>query len=518
MSNLINSNMEQYAIYLRKSRKDEEAELMGAGETLARHEKIMLDLAKNKNIIIGKIYREIVSGDSISSRPVMQELLQDVEDGLWSGILVVEIERLARGNTMDQGIVSETFKYSSTKIITPSKTYDPNNEFDEEYFEFGLFMSRREYKTIKRRLHNGTLSSIKEGKLVSQAPFGYDKYKLKGKGYSLKPNDKAPIVKMIFEMYTNGKNLGEIITEIKKLGIAPPKGGKVWYKTTIQRILVNITYIGKIQYIDKRYLKKRNNSGKIVYVKNPSPEIYLVNGLHEPLISEETFKKAQTIYKNNQLADTRTKEQFELKNPLSTLLKCKVCGRTLKRLYSTSSFHSWERIGCKNRDVATSHLDLVEEKVFESLKVLLSDYKLDLTKENYNQEIDILIKNTNTKIEQLNNELEKTSNQKEKLYDFLEQGIYDKSTFLSRSNLLAQKILDINKKIDELNELNSSYTTLKSRKEKFIPKIEKIIETYPLASIEQKNKLLKSCIEKIEYYKPKGTRKTDFEITIDPRI
>lgn len=61
MSNTISSNMEQYCIYLRKSRKDVEAEAMGAGETLARHEKIMLDLAKQKNLLIGKIYREIVS-------------------------------------------------------------------------------------------------------------------------------------------------------------------------------------------------------------------------------------------------------------------------------------------------------------------------------------------------------------------------------------------------------------------------------------------------------------------------
>ena len=61
MSKLINSNMEQYCIYLRKSRKDMEAEEMGAGETLARHEKILLDLAKYKKLIISKIYREIVS-------------------------------------------------------------------------------------------------------------------------------------------------------------------------------------------------------------------------------------------------------------------------------------------------------------------------------------------------------------------------------------------------------------------------------------------------------------------------
>ena len=171
MQQEINSNMEQYCIYLRKSRKDEEAEMAGAGETLARHEKTMLELAKNKNLIISKIYREIVSGDSIVASPVMQELLEDIKAGMWSGVLVMEVERLARGDTIDQGIVADAFKYASTKIITPAKTYDPDNEFDEEYFEYGLFMSRREYKTIRRRLHDGTISSIGEGKAVTQPPF-----------------------------------------------------------------------------------------------------------------------------------------------------------------------------------------------------------------------------------------------------------------------------------------------------------------------------------------------------------
>ncbi len=518
MQKAINSNMEQYCIYLRKSRKDEEAEMMGAGETLARHEKQMLELAKYKNLIIGKIYREIVSGDSIAARPVMQELLQDVEAGIWSGVLVMEVERLARGNTIDQGIVSEAFKYSSTKIITPSKIYDPNNEFDEEYFEFGLFMSRREYKTIRRRLHNGTIASIKEGKVVTQAPFGYDKYKLKGKGFSFKPNENAKIVKMIFEMYTNGNNLGEIISTLEKLNIPTPKNGKYWYKSTLQKILTNITYTGKIHFTDKKYIKKRTDLGTFTYVKNPNPEEYIVKGLHEPLISEEIFEKAQAIYRSHQLADTRTKDQFELKNPLSTLLKCKVCGRTMKRLYSPNNFAPSIRIGCKNYDTSSSSLEIVEDRIFESLKIMLNDYKLDISKSNPNMELDTLIDNTNMQIAQLNIELEKTTSQKSKLYDLLEQGIYDNNTFLDRSKTLAEKIRDIKNKIDELENLQISYNKKRNAKTKIIPKIEKVIETYPLATIEQKNKLLKSCIEKIEYYKPKGKRKVDFELTIYPRF
>ena len=134
-----------YCIYLRKSRKDLEAEQHGEGETLARHERALLSLAKKNNLIISSIYREVVSGETIAARPVMQQLLHEVEQNLWDGVLVMEVERLARGDTIDQGVVQRAFQYSSTLIITPSKTYDPANEFDEEYFEFGLFMSRREW-------------------------------------------------------------------------------------------------------------------------------------------------------------------------------------------------------------------------------------------------------------------------------------------------------------------------------------------------------------------------------------
>ena len=98
-----------YCIYLRKSRADLEAEMHGEGETLKRHQDILLALAKKMNLSIGKIYSEIVSGETIAARPVMQQLLSEVEQGLWDGVLVMEVERLARGDTVDQGIVAQTF-------------------------------------------------------------------------------------------------------------------------------------------------------------------------------------------------------------------------------------------------------------------------------------------------------------------------------------------------------------------------------------------------------------------------
>lgn len=518
MSDNINSNME-YAIYLRKSRKDMEAEMHGEGETLARHEKTLLSLAKKMNLLIGKIYREVVSGDSIVARPQMQQLLQDVENGLWTGVLVMEVERLARGNTLDQGIVSNTFKYASTKIITPVKTYDPNNEFDEEYFEFGLFMSRREYNTIKRRLHNGTLTSVKEGKfVVSEPPYGYERYKLKNdKGYSLKIKEsEAEIVRLIFEMYTSGYNLGEIKNKLNAIN-AKPKYTDIWWKNSLQAMLCNVTYVGKIKYTNKKTLKKVVN-GQLVRVKNPNPEIIIVDGLHEAIIDEKTFNKAQEIYHSHQLQDTRTKEQFETKNPLATLIKCKKCGKTMKRI--TGSFiqgNRQVRLACRNCDNVSSFLDLIENKLILSLEQLLKDYELQYQNTTTN-DIEQSLKVIDTNIKSICDEIEKKQKQKTKLYDLLEQGIYDNETFLMRSKELANKLQELNNKLSELQDEYKQAETIQDRKATFIPKVRNVIETYQFGNIEQKNKLLKSVLVKVTYYREKNSEKDDFELILYPRL
>ncbi len=214
--------MKEYCMYLRKSRADVEAEARGEGETLARHQNMLIELAKRQKLSVVKIYKEIVSGDSIAARPQMQALLADVTQGKYAGVLVVEIERLARGDTIDQGIVAQAFRESSTKIVTPVKTYDPDNEFDEEYFEFSLFMSRREYKTIKRRMQVGRLASVKEGNYISaSAPYGYRKINPEPKVHTLEVvPEEAEIIRLIYRLYLDGHGAKFIANELRILGAA----------------------------------------------------------------------------------------------------------------------------------------------------------------------------------------------------------------------------------------------------------------------------------------------------------
>ena len=120
-----------YFAYLRKSREDRDAEQHGEGETLERHRKILCDMASRYGITVATWYKEVVSGETIAARPEMLKMLEAIEDMRPDGVLVVELERLARGDTRDQGLIMETFKYSGTRIITPMKIYNPNDEFDE---------------------------------------------------------------------------------------------------------------------------------------------------------------------------------------------------------------------------------------------------------------------------------------------------------------------------------------------------------------------------------------------------
>ena len=223
-------------MYLRKSRADKDYESLSTETILNRHEKTLMELAQKHNYDISKIFREVVSGETLSQRPQMQILLNEVENNMYDGVLVMEVERLARGNSVDQGIIAQAFKYSNTLIITPTKTYDPQNEFDEEYFEFGLFMSRREYKTINRRLNAGRLASCKEGKFVgSVTPYGYTKEK----GKLVIDEKEAQMVKYIFHQYATGNtSTKRLERDLYELGYRNHRGGKV-DSNVIKHIIVN---------------------------------------------------------------------------------------------------------------------------------------------------------------------------------------------------------------------------------------------------------------------------------------
>lgn len=503
-----------YGAYLRKSRADLELESNTGINTLKRHKDIILQTAKTMNVTIDKWWEEVVSGETIEDRPEIQKMLLELESGMYEGIFVVDVDRLARGDTMDQGKITKVFQFSDTKIITPSKTYDPNNEFDNEYFEFGLFMSRREYKVINRRMSRGRLSSVNEGKFVgSVCPFGYSKEKLKGqKGFKLIINDdEAKIVKIIFQLSAEGMGASNIANHLNNIGSKPRKS-EVWVSASIRSIIHNPTYYGMIKWGWRKTEKKMVN-GKILKSRPKHNKYVLVQGLHDPIITKEKFDQANKNSIQREGKSVRTDKTMQ--NPLSSLVKCSVCGRTMQR----RNYRSGHIDGlicplphCKN---VGSHLYLVEEKVIQSLQTILKEYNVII--KNYANEPVFKEDVSTSYIDVINKEISKLKKQLEKAFDLLEQEVYDNNTFIERSNSLKSKIKQLEKELEKYNSQSKSKKIEKIKNA--IPKIEEVLKQYSTTSnIQTKNKLLRSIVASIDYLKIKRGKGHEDEFSLKINI
>ncbi len=515
-----------YCMYLRKSRADIEAEGRGEGETLARHQKILLELAGKMNINISKIYREVESGETISSRPIMQQLLNDVERGLWKGVLVMEVERLARGDTIDQGIVAQTFKYSNTRIITPMKVYDPQNEFDEEYFEFGLFMSRREYKVINRRLQRGRIESVKEGKYVGATPpYGYARKKLEAnKGYTLVPHpEQAAIVSLIFSWFLSGTGISEIVRKLNEMKVPAAKGGE-WTNGTVRDMLSNPVYMGKIRWNFRPHVKRMLN-GQIVQQRPRAhkKDWILVDGLHQPIIDEDTFEMVQKKLSKN--PSPPVPYRYTIKNPMAGLIICGICGRKMTRRPFKNGRPSYlvcQYPSCNN---ISSPLYLVEDRLLQALKMWLKNYQLELNPNDQSRqhskhaELNII----KSSINKIDKELETLFIQFNRLYDLLEQQIYSTDKFLERYKVVNQRIDSAQKRKRELERMLDKLSVNEKNKETPASEIRNITDLYyMLDDPSDKNSLLKEIIEKAVYIKTVCGRwhnkPDDFELIIYPNL
>ena len=503
--------MDQYLIYLRKSRQDRELELAtGNHDTLQRHRTKLLAVAKEQNLNIVEILEEVVSGDTIAARPAMQRLLSLVETGEYAGVLCMEVARLARGNTQDQGIVSETFRWSKTKIITPGKIYDPADDADDDFFAFSLFAARWEYKTINKRLNQGRMASLDEGKYIAgTAPYGYEKYKLKGqKGYSLRPDPKtAEVVCRIFDLYTAGepdengslRPLGsyKISKRLNSENIPSP-GGTLWTSSSVRDILKNPAYKGELRW-HWRPVTKRMEGG-VLRISTPTNENATIRkGIHEALVSAEIWDKAQQLRTGS--SHSRIPEKRTPQNPLVGLIYCSQCGHAMTRMLA-SGHNRYDRYACLNAECRTiSHrADATEKAVLDAMAAWLEGYHLnEAALQNPRQDA---AKKAAAEVHKKEKALQQLQAQQGKLYDLLEQGIYSTEIFLQRSQELAGRKEALEEDLRQTRANAEKAARAANLWKNVVPTMEHVLRAYDLdASAEERNGLLKQAIEKIVYQK-----------------
>lgn len=487
----------RYAEYLRKSRSDDPGEPVEA--TLARHREMLQTCMQARAISVAPedVFEEVVSGDSLYARPQMLRLLEGVEQGLYAGVVCMDIQRLGRGSMSDQGAILDAFKLSGTKIITPNKVYDLSDETDETYTEFETFLGRQEYKMIKRRLRRGIKATVQNGGYIANAPYGYDKVRI-GKTPSIKPNEaEAPFVRMMFQLYVSGLGCQRIADQLNALG-AKPRRGDAFTRTAVRGILQNPVYVGKIVWDRKTHIRhSKQNGGKHQTIYNPPDSWTVAEGIHQGIVSQELFDQVQDIFAGRQRSPSFT---GVIENPLAGLVICANCGHHMQR---QADKRGGPLLLCQKRGcIVSSKLKLIEEQLIAQLR----------------EEMDLLVRasedaepqadHSRQTIQAIEKQIATAKSQDERLHDLLEQGVYDTGTFLQRHAALSQRIASLEQAKSGLRPKGRLNVP------KMVERIQGVLDTYPALAPQERNDLLKTVLKKVVYRKGPGAKPAEFHLTL----
>ena len=411
--------------------------------------------------------------------------------------------------TIDQGIIMQTIAYSGTKIITPYKTYDPADPSDEEFFELKLFFARREYAQIKRRMQTGRISSVLAGLYIgSKPPYGYKRKKLENeKGWMLEiAPEEAAVVRQIFEWYLRGENgeeLGcsKIAARLTEMGIRPREKSK-WGAETILQMLKNPVYTGKVTW-GRHSTETEIKNGERKRVNRYNGQQIICDGRHEAIISEKMFESVRREILQNKKC--RNPRKVALANPLAGIVVCGMCGASL-HMQRNKYTSDHDLLMCPNQYCESSgaYLKSIEAATLETLKQWVNE----IDAERIETQLEDVCESDGMRAA-LEKELETIEGQLNRLRDLLEQGIYDRETFVSRRQrpvtyLEREQILTERAEAAKvaLAALENKNPPMKETIRIQAPKIRDVLTLYEEAqTLAAKNALLKSVIEKVIYIK-----------------
>lgn len=498
-------------MYLRKSRMDTDFDDVSVEETLNRHRHILEAFCKERRLNVVETLEEVVSGESLSARPKMLHLLDLVNTGMYAGVVCIDIERLSRGSSLESGYIMQVLQTNSCKIITPSKTYDLQNESDEQFTDMKFMFSRYELKTITKRLVRGRNQSASEGKFLgSMAPYGYRAYKLpgtKGNSLQIEPNE-AEIVRMIFDMYgRQGIGYNTIAYQLNQMHI-PSRTG-TWGQTSITNILNNEVYLGKIRWRHEP-TKRIVKDGMLVKKRVKSHDYELYQGLHEPIITQEQWDSVKAVQNSRNHASVHKDKR--LMNPFASILFCEKCGAVLKRNVPGKSQHTspWYRCPTRGCNCRTMKCDFVEEAVVNAMREWLSEYTIKVDTEQPPQ-----ADPTETALNLIQQQLLELQSQQDKICEYLEKGVYTVEMFSKRNDTLTREMQKLQKAEADLQKKQATKNGEKEAVKELIPTTQRILDSYPDLSIAEKNSLWKIVLEKITAYRaPEG----EFSLHLYPKL
>lgn len=502
---------EEILLYSRKSQSDDPN--LTVEEILSNHEEILNNWCiRNIGELIPEEnrFREVVSGETIADRPKVQKVLRLIESSKYKALLIVDVQRLSRGDLEDAGRLIKSLRYTNTYVFTEYRSFDLRDEYDRENFERELKQGNQFLEYTKKRLRAGRLISVQQGNYIgSTPPYGFNII-WQEDGNKKCPvleekKEEADIVRLMFDLYVN-EDLGytRIAKRFDELGIKAPKGD-LWSPAAIKDMLSNVHYIGKVKW-NHRQTVTLVEDGQFIKSRPTAKvgEYMICEGKHDGIISNELFYAAR----EKQGRNYRAKPDTKIRNPFASLVFCE-CGRAMiYRTYVNKGVEKGNpRMLCSNQSYcgnASCLFDEFTEKIIDVLKQCIEDFEIRL-QNNESDSIQLhskIVANLEKKLEELN---KKEINQWEK---YTEEGM-PKHIF----DTLNEKVLKEKEEIQQaLCNAKGSMPEIIDYEEK-IHKFKDALDALqnPDVDVAQKNKLLKACIDKITYKRPRGTSKRIFK-------
>jgi DNA invertase Pin-like site-specific DNA recombinase len=511
-----------WIIYLRKSRQDDPKETVE--EVLAKHETMLQEYAERElggRIPEENIYREVVSGESIDDRVEIKKVLARMEDPAVKGVLVVEPQRLSRGDLEDCGRLINSLRFTKTQVATPYMVYDLENKMERKFFQDELLRGRDYLEYTKEILTRGRVAAVKRGcYLGNYPPYGYKKIKL-GKDHTLEIiDDEAEIVRLIFKLYTEDVRPFLIAQQLNKMGVPAPRGEK-WVKDTIRVIVRNRHYIGKVVWNKIKGTPVLEN-GEVVHKRlaQPDEEVIVAEGKHSAIIDMDTWEAAQKLVARH----PREKHEHPLKNPFSTMLVCGKCG---KALYIHPYKHAEDRFECRaGRSGEPRCFKSVKQSELEGAIIYALEHSelpaLELKIKNDDGNAAKIQKKLLAKLEK---QMADYREQEDKQYELLETGKYTQDLFDRRNAALRAKMDDCQAQLYHARSIMPENVDYVERAATLQTAIEVLKDAE--ATPNEKNRILRSIVKEIKFFGSppvdkavKGWKKNEnnFSLTVTLRL
>lgn len=511
------------ALYCRLSRDDgTESE----SNSIGNQKKLLSQKAKEMGLTDTKYYVDDGYTGTNFNRPGFQQLIDDIEIGLVSAVMVKDLSRLGRDYVSVGNYTDSYFPEHNIRFIAVNDAID-SDEGESEIAPFKNILNEMYARDISKKIRSSHRLRGSMGEPLSQPPYGYMKSPENKKKWIIDP-EAATVVKSIFKMCLDGKGNETIARELQENKVLIPmaywrskglnRGGKKtqtnpykWCKTTIQKILSQQEYCGDIINF-KTYSKSFKNKRRI---ENSKENWAVFKDVNEPIIDRETFETVQKFISKTKRRVPK-KENGE-RSIFNGLIYCGDCHSKMRYHTSTSNkeIHYFTcsdnkvdyRGNCPGRHYVRA--DALEEVVKLELRRFVEMLEID---ESYFAQL-LLRKNDEEREKDkkfLESELQKAiarsntvSQLYEKLYEDNVIGKVSDEWFVELSHKyekermdLKAKIADIRHKIEELKNNNSEY-------EKFISAIRRFMQMDNLTS-----PLLRELIDHIDIFETEGTGKS----------